>query len=232
MGDGMKAELTKTPSLTRALLVCGAVAGPLFILTVLVQDYTRPAFDPRLQQLSLLSLGNWGWVQIANFVLAGVLNLLYAVGLRRRLHPGPAGTWGPLLIGAYGLGLISGGVFQDDPADGFPPGVVAPAHISWHAWLHDLSGILIFVALTAALAVFARRFWAAREHWWAFYSSTTAVLIVVLFGLNGINSAVVMAGSLRLATLLGWMAASLIGVKLLEDSGRPLTLGGTVRSTT
>src|SRR5690349_4078620 len=87
-------------SSTRLLLLCGAIAGPLFIFSVLVQDYTRPGFDPRVYLLSLLSLGDWGWVQIANFVLAGVLNLLYAAGLWRRLHPGPAGTWGPLLIGA------------------------------------------------------------------------------------------------------------------------------------
>ncbi len=97
---------TKTLSLTRPLLLCGAIAGPLFIFTVLIQDYTRPGFDPRLDVLSLLSLGDWGWVQTVNFALAGVLNLLYAVGLWRRLHPGPAGTWGPLFIGAYGLGLL------------------------------------------------------------------------------------------------------------------------------
>jgi len=111
---------TKTLSLTRILLLCGAIAGPLFLLTVLIQDYTRPAFDPRLQPLSLLSLGEWGWVQIVNFVLAGVLNLLYAGGLWRRLHPGRAGTWGPLLIGAYGLGLIAVGVFRTDPANPCP----------------------------------------------------------------------------------------------------------------
>src|SRR5437588_13055415 len=110
---------TKTLSLTRILLLCGAIAGPLFILIVLIQDYTRPAFDPRVQLLSLLSLGEGGWVQIANFVLAGVLNLLYAVGLRRSLHPGRAGTWGPLLIGAYGIGLVAVGVFTTDPAQGY-----------------------------------------------------------------------------------------------------------------
>src|SRR5438067_1630144 len=121
MGGSME---TKTLSLTRMLLLCGAIAGPLFILIVLIQDYTRPGFDPRLQPLSLLSLGDWGWVQIANFVLAGALNVLYAAGLWRRLHPGRAGTWGPLLIGAYGLGLISVGVFRTDPVKGFPPGAI------------------------------------------------------------------------------------------------------------
>ena len=48
---------TNLRPLTRILLLCGAIAGPLFVLTVLVQDYTRPSFNPRLQPLSLLELG-------------------------------------------------------------------------------------------------------------------------------------------------------------------------------
>ena len=205
---------TKTLSLTRILLLCGAIAGPLFIFTVLIQDYTRPAFNPRLQPLSLLSLGEWGWVQIVNFVLAGVLNLLYAGGLWRRLHPGRAGTWGPLLIGAYGLGLVSVGVFRTDPANGFPPGVTAPTHPSWHGALHALGGLFIFVVLAAALAVFVRLFLARKERWWAFYCMASAVLILVFF-FGGINNAALMARFLRLATLFGWMAASVIAIKLL-----------------
>src|SRR5260370_18498611 len=111
---------TKTQSLTRILLLCGAIAGPLFILTVLIQDYTRPDFNPRLQGLSLLSLGDWGWVQIVNFVLAGVLNLLYAWGLWGRLLPGPAGTSGRLLIAAYGSGLMTAVVFRTYPSAASP----------------------------------------------------------------------------------------------------------------
>jgi hypothetical protein len=51
----------KTLSLTRILLLCGAIAGPLFLLTLLIQDSTRPGFDPRLDPLSLLSLGDCGF---------------------------------------------------------------------------------------------------------------------------------------------------------------------------
>ncbi len=211
---------TKILSLTRILLLCGAIAGPLFVLTVLIQDYTRPAFDPRLQPLSLLSLGEWGWVQIVNFVLAGVLNLLYAVGLWRRLHPGRAGTWGPLLIGAYGLGLIAVGVFRTDPAHGFPPGVIAPTQPSWHGAIHALGGLFIFVVLAAALVVFARYFLARKERLWAFYCLASAVLLLLLF-FGGINNAVLMARFLRLATLIGWMAASVIAIKLLYAPDTP-----------
>lgn len=201
---------------TRLLLLCGAIAGPLFLLTVLIQDYTRPGFNPRLHLLSQLSLGDWGWVQIVNFVLAGVLNLLYAWGLRRRLHPGRAGTLGPLLIGAYGLGLVTVGVFRTDPADGFPPGVVAPAHPSWHGAIHALVAGLTFLALSAAIAVFVRFFLARKERWWAFYCLASAVLMLVIF-FGGIGNATLAARTLRLAALIGWMAASLIAVRLLCD---------------
>lgn len=204
----------RTQSPTRGFLLCGAVAGPLFVLTVLIQDYTRPGFDPRRQALSLLALGEWGWVQVVNFVLAGVLNLLYAAGLRRRLHPGRAGTWGPRLIGAYGLGLFAVGVFRTDPAQGFPPGVATPTHPSFHGAVHALGGLFVFLALTAALAVFGRYLLARQERGWAVYCLATAVLLLGLF-FGGIGSATLMARFLRLATLLGWLAASAIAVKLL-----------------
>lgn len=205
---------TMTSPLTRLLLLCGAIAGPLFLFTVLIQDYTRPGFDPRLDPLSLLSLGNWGWVQIVNFVLAGVLNLLYAIGLWRQLHTGRAGTWGPILIGAYGLGLIAVGIFRTDPSNGFPPGVPAATHPSWHGAIHALGGLFVFVMLSAALVVFARLFLAWNERWWAFYCLASAVLLLFIF-FTGFSNAAFMARTLRLATLIGWMAASLVAIRLL-----------------
>jgi len=118
------------------------------------------------------------------------------------------------LIGAYGLGLIAVGVFRTDPANGFPPGVIAPTHPSWHGALHALGGLFIFVVLAAALAVFVRLFLARKERWWAFYCMASAVLLLLFF-FGGINTTALMARFLRLATLFGWMAASVIAIKLL-----------------
>jgi MFS family permease len=211
---------TKTLSLTRLLLLCGAIAGPLFIFTVLIQDYTRPGFDPRLDPLSLLSLGDWGWVQMVNFALAGVLNLLYAVGLWRRLHPGRAGTWGPILIGAYGLGLILVSLFSTDPSNGFPPGAIASTGPSWHGAIHALGGLFVFVVLAATLGVFVRFFLERKKRWWAFYCLASAVLIILFF-FGSFTSAVLTARFLRLGTLVGWMAASLVAIKLLSTPDTP-----------
>jgi hypothetical protein len=207
---------TKTVSLTRLLLLCGAIAGPLFILTVLIQDYTRPGFDPRLDMLSLLSLGNLGWIQVVNFILDGILNLLYAVGLWKYLHPGRGGTWGPILIGLYGLGLIVVGIFRTDPASGFPPGVPAVTHPSWHGAIHALGALFVFVMLSIALLVFVRLFFAWKKRGWAFYCLASAVLMLVIF-FTGFTNATAMARTLRLAVLIGWMAASMVAVRLLAS---------------
>jgi hypothetical protein len=210
----------KPLSFTRLWLLCGAIAGPLFVLTLLMQDYTRPGFDPRFDMLSLLSLGAWGWVQITNFVLAGVLNLLYALGLWRRLHPGRAGTWGPILIGAYGLGLIVVGVFRTDPANGFPAGMVAATGPSWHGAIHALGALFVFVMLAAALVVFVRFFLAQKKFVWACYCLLSALLLLLCF-FGSFMDATFTARLLRLGVFIGWMAASMIAVKLFCTQETP-----------
>lgn len=202
-------------SLTKFLLICGAVAGPLFILVLLIQDYTRPGFDPRHDMLSLLSLGNLGWIQIANFITAGVLNLLYAVGLWRHMHGRKGGTWGPMLIGVYGAALVTVGVFRTDPASNFPPGIPTPAHTSWHAGIHGFGALFVFMSLSIALIVLSRMFAARKDRLWMAYCLLSAILMLCIF-FAGFTSAQIGARTLRLGVLIGWMAASLVAVRLLQ----------------
>lgn len=123
---------------TRLLLTAGVLAGPLFVIVVAVQILTREGFDLSRHPISLLSVGDLGWIQMANFVIAGILAFGFAAAVRRGLRAGRGATWGPRLFGIYGIGLIAGGVFAADPALGFPPGTPdgIPASFSWHGTLH------------------------------------------------------------------------------------------------
>lgn len=209
--------------LTRVLLGCGAVAGPLFILTVLVQDYTRSDFDPRTHPLSMLSLGELGWIQITIFVVTGLLNLAFAVGLWRVLPPGHGEAWGPLLIGAYGIGLVGAGIFVGEPGLGYPPGAPPgiPEDPGWSFILHGVSGIVAFGSLVAACFVFSRRFGAQRERWWTVYSAVTGVVVLALFLLAGDGEDPQRTSLLlRAATFLGWGWASALAVRLRGTLGR------------
>ena len=98
----------------KALLACGVVFGPLFYIVVAIQLLTRTGFDIRKHPLSLLSLGDAGWIQIANFIVTGLLAIACALGMRGFLRSGLGGTWGSLLVGTYGLGMIAAGIFPPD----------------------------------------------------------------------------------------------------------------------
>lgn len=179
---GPSALSETTPKNTRALLACGVVAGPLFVVVALIQAFTRSGFDPIRHPLSLLSLGDLGWIQITNFVVGGLLFIASAVGMRRILRSGPGRRWGPWLIGVFGVSLVAGGVFLADPAFGFPPGTAegAPEQLSWHGILHAIAPPVGFLSLIAACFVFARRFASQKQRGWAAYCAVTGVVVLAL----------------------------------------------------
>ena len=188
------AAAAATPAwVTRALLTCGVVAGPLFVVVAILEILTRPGYDLGRHPISLLSLGEFGWIQIANFVGSGLLTIGLAVGIRRILHGGPGGTWGPLLIGVYGTGLIVAGVFVPDPAWGFPPGSPdgVPSQLSWHSTLHGVGFVSAFSALSLACLVFARRSMALGQRPLAAYAVITAAVAMTLAGWPGTDGAAV-----------------------------------------
>ncbi len=136
---------------TKTLLACGVIGGPLFVVAFVVEGATRAGYDPLRHPVSSLALGGSGWTQVANFIVAGLLMLAFAVGLRRALRPPGGSTWGPLLVGVWAVALLGAGVFVTDPVSGYPPG--APDRLSgysWHGALHDLFSLPGFVALAAA----------------------------------------------------------------------------------
>ena len=107
---------------TRALLACGAVAGPLYVTVTMAQALTRDGFDLRQHRFTLLTTGDLGWIHQANMVLVGALTVLLAVGVRQMMRTGRGAVWGPRLLGLFGVAYIFGGVLTADPVAGFPPG--------------------------------------------------------------------------------------------------------------
>jgi hypothetical membrane protein len=167
---------------TRALLICGLIAGPFYLVVGLIQALTRPGFDILRHDLSLLANGDLGWIQITNLVLTGVLVIAFAVGVLQAFYVGRGRTWGPILLVVYGVGLIGAGFFIADPAFGFPPGTPADAHaISWHGLLHIITAGIGFLALIAACFVLARRFASQGQRGWAGYSLATGVIFFAAF---------------------------------------------------
>ena len=208
----------RSETITKALLTCGIVAGPLYMIVGAVEVLTRPGFDVRYNMLSQMSLGDQGWIQVVNFVVSGLLVLAGAVGIRRALRSGPASTWGPRLVGVYGLGLIAAAVFSADPGFGFPPGTPAgpPTTMSTHSLLHFMSALFGFFAIIGAGVVFARGFATLGQRGWATYSLATAVVFLVAFlgtasGSGGVPFTLALWGAIALA----WVWLSALSAKLI-----------------
>lgn len=186
---------------TSALLLCGIAAGPLYIIVGIAQMLTRQGFDIRLHALSLLSNGDFGWIQIANFLVSGALVMAGAVGTRHLLQSRRGGVWGPILLGAYGVGLIGAGIFVADPGRGFPPGTpMEPTGITSAGVLHFVFGGIGFYALIAACFVFVRRFASLGRPAWAAYSALTGIGFFLAF-------AAIASGSTSTAVMLTFYAA-------------------------
>jgi hypothetical protein len=149
----------QTDRRTRALLACGAIAGPLFVVVALLEGATRAAYSPLRHPISALALGELGWTQRANFLVTGLLTLAFGFGVRRALRGRGGSRWGPRLIGAIGIGLLGAGVFATAPLNGYPPGTPdLPIERSMAGVLHDLFSTLVFLGFPAACLVLGRRF--------------------------------------------------------------------------
>lgn len=186
-------------AVTRSLLGWGVVAGPFYLLIGLVLALTRPGFDLAHHQLSLLMLGDGGWMQSTNLVLSGLMVLAAAVGFLRALGSTATGA----LLGIYGLGLVGSGTFPPDPMAGFPAG--EPEVASASGILHLTFGLIQFVSLTAAALVAARWFARRGAAGVARYSQVSGALVLGGFvGGAALATTSIGVGLLWLAVVAGW----------------------------
>ena len=220
----MKMELIGQRTDTiRKLLLCGAIAGPLFVALFLLEGATRSGYNPLRHPVSSLALGEFGWIQVANFLLAGSLSIAFAIGLRLTLSSQRGSTSGPFLIAVWGIGLLGAGIFLTDPVSGYPAGSPDLVLTSTsHGILHDQFSLLGFAALAAACFVYCVRFTRQGQQGWAFYSAITGILFPIGIFLASAafsqNPNLVAFGGLiqRLTITIGWAWLSLLSIHYLH----------------
>ena len=198
---------TKRQQIIEAAALAGMIGPGLFglvllALTSLQYDFMleigwRPLADPAGAWPSGLTLGPYGPVQVANFVVSGLLLAIFALGLRLGLTDGRGSRHGTSLLMAAGASMALMG-FETDPIQRVGPR-------SLHGTIHDTAFVLFVFTFLAALVVLWRRFegdplW--RTH--ALYTLATCILAMLLLLLPGV------AFYLFIATLLAWIEVSAI----------------------
>jgi hypothetical protein len=130
----------------------GMIGPALFVAIFTIEGWLRPGYQPLKMYVSELSLGPRGWIQIANFIVLGVLLLAFARGVAAEFRTGKASRSGPILLTIIAiLFLVSGPLLMD------PTGTPLN-QVTVHGTIHGLAGGIIFLLMPISCFVFLRRF--------------------------------------------------------------------------
>ncbi len=184
------------------------IIGPLLFGTVLLTlslfeyDFMlgigwRPVADPAGAWPSGLALGPYGTVQVANFVVSGLLLSFFALGLHLGVSDGHGSVLGPAFLFVAGSAMALMG-FETDPIRRIDPR-------SLHGLIHDAAFVAFVLFFLTALFSLWRRF-EADPRWGshARYTLATGILAVLLLLLPGV------AYYLFIVALLAWIEVSAI----------------------
>ncbi|MFD2025496.1 DUF998 domain-containing protein [Promicromonospora aerolata] len=208
-------EFDTAAAVTRSMLGWGVVAGPFYLLVGLVLALTREGFDFAQHPLSVLMLGDGGWMQVTNLALSGAMVLVAGIGAARA---GARGTG--IAVGVYGAAMVASAIFPPDPMPGFPPGQDGATTISVSGLLHFAFGGIGFTAL--AVAAFLLGGWLARhgERGGAVWSRAAGVVILVGF-VGGAALGPAGMGGLWLAVVVGFLWLLLASLRLYRAVPHP-----------
>ena len=201
---------------TRRLALAGAVGPVLWVLivlalTVLEWDYLRGrGWDPvRASDVvypSSTALGDYGWLQILNFLQAGVSVLALCLGLWRTIAPRPtAALW---LLAVVSVAIL---------LSAFPTDGTASAVTTWHGAIHAGAFLVFYLGSVAAGFLMWRGL--RRNAGWALQgrvSLAAVILVIALTALSSIASIGGLATSLLIVTILGWI--ELLALHLLSNA--------------
>lgn len=170
-------EPAKRPSSISAAALAGIIGPIVFAavvatLTVLQYDFMlrfgwRPLEDPASGWPSGLALGPHGWLMNGAFVFAGVLLVVFAMGLHRGMGPGPKAGPALLFLSGVAMALL---VFETDPIRREGPR-------SWPGFIHDAAFAVFALALLLSLVFLWRRM--DRDPLWHSHAWFTLVTVIV-----------------------------------------------------
>ena len=107
--------------------ICGIIAPIIFWIMVIVESILRPGYSQYYNFVSDLGVGHLAILQNINFIVFGILTIIFALGLRNGL-PTPqgrslkAGVWFVIL---FALGVLLAGVFPESFLSANPHNIVS-----------------------------------------------------------------------------------------------------------
>jgi hypothetical protein len=170
--------MKKTTTNQRQLAWAGIIGPTLFVVTFTLEGWLRPGYEPLRMYVSELSLGSRGWIQIINFVVFGLLFLVFTRGVAAEFQSGKASRGGLILLTIIAICYLVSGPFVMDPTG------TSLNQMTFHGTLHGIFGGIVFSLMPVSCFVFLRRFredpkWQFLQ-WWTLALGTIIAAAVVL----------------------------------------------------
>jgi hypothetical protein len=233
---GRKDSRSVTRRATVGQVRAGIVAPPLFAtglvaLTLLQWDYVRDlgfSWSDHGDSAwpSGLAQGPIGFGQVLNYLVFGILLLLFFSGLRREIRIGGRGRVTGGLLMAFGASWLLLAFPEDGPPFGEPS--------TWAGYLHGLGFLGIIVSSVAAMTAtgLALRH---REEWRGFTTGSLLAAVGVFFFLFVLVFALELATTVGIygffAVVLVWVEALALRLRSVTREGKAPIAGGTVPAT-
>ncbi len=150
----------------------------LFVSIFILEDIFCTNYNWLTTAVSEHSIGSCGWIQITNFIVSGVLFLIFARGVTLELREDMASKLGPLFLMIFAACLIASGPFVTDPA----PVILFSNQATWYGNVHGLLGAIAFILMPLSCFVFYRRFRKDLK-WKRFAKWTLVVCIITIVGI-------------------------------------------------
>jgi hypothetical protein len=156
----------------RQLAWAGIIGPALFVGIFMLEGWVRPGYEPLKMYVSALSLGSRGWIQIVNFVVFGLLFLVFTRAVAAEFQSGKASRGGILLLTILAICFLLSGPFVMDPAS------IPQNQMTFHGTLHGIFGAIVFLLMPVSCFVFLRRFREDPE--WQFLQWWTLALGIII----------------------------------------------------
>ncbi|MDA0797314.1 MAG: DUF998 domain-containing protein [Chloroflexi bacterium] len=158
------------------LAMCGVAVPLVFSAMVIVGGVAQEGYSHASQAISELGRVEAGrpFVQNLNFIVTGILVIVFAIGLHHA--PGLQGgaMKGPVLIGVFGLvTAVAQPAFSCDPGCGGATGM---------GLAHNVTGVASFLAVVAGIGFIGKRFRTA-DGWERYAKPSLATAVAALVAL-------------------------------------------------
>ena len=184
----MSVHLTPSASTTgekvrntqRLLLWTGIIAPILFALVFMLDGFFMPGYSAANEAISYLELGDYGWIQRANFLLIGLLLSAFLVGYIWRMRPIVGRGWlytASVFLALSDLGWIMASLFI--------PNTFLSSQFTWPWMLHQIAFNTVFLPLTLAWVILGVKFILTRR--WRVYGCYCLIIGLPLTAFSIVN---------------------------------------------